>query len=253
MAYDSYDRMTSHTDAMGNLRTITYDANGNIASEQLDGQLLDVPGSTGNVKLQRVTYTYDGANNRLTANMEHFDPATQMALGDGFATTIWTWSHNNDILTITDDNNQTSSYTYNSMNQLYSVFNARGNAYGMLYDNSGNVNQYLSYELSDLGTPAELYTTTYYYDGINRRVAEVDQANNVQWWGYNSQNMRTRYQDKNGVETRWAYDGINRMSSHAIDMNGNGADRIYGSQVELKALRHKCAGGRFSSVRSRAP
>jgi YD repeat-containing protein len=102
-AYDSYDRRVLETDPMGNVAEYRYDANGNPGGElspgvphafgvRIQGELVDVPGSAGNVRLAQATYAYDSMDRGIVDSVEHFDPATQAPIGDGQRLGTVEWS-----------------------------------------------------------------------------------------------------------------------------------------------------------------
>lgn len=61
-AYDAFHRPASVTDAMGNEAVFTYDEAGRVTTSSY-GELVDVPGSAGNVLLARMTTNLGGNNN----------------------------------------------------------------------------------------------------------------------------------------------------------------------------------------------
>ena len=58
----------------------------------LEGELLDVAGSAGNVRLSQADYTLDVMDRVVQVDQAHFDPATQAPLGDGVRTQTMQWS-----------------------------------------------------------------------------------------------------------------------------------------------------------------
>lgn len=58
-AHDGYDRRVMTIEPMGNATMFAYDENSNVVHTLLDGELIDVDGSAGNVRLSEVSMAYD--------------------------------------------------------------------------------------------------------------------------------------------------------------------------------------------------
>jgi YD repeat-containing protein len=80
-SYDGYNRLAATTDAMGNATSLRYDPESNLISYLTEGELIDVSGASGNVRLTEITYVYDAMNRVVREEKEFFDPATQAPIG----------------------------------------------------------------------------------------------------------------------------------------------------------------------------
>lgn len=222
--YDAYDRLVTRTDPMSNVLTQNYDANGNVTREHWSGQLIDVPGSAGNTRLAETTYIYDAMDRRTREDVKFFNPATQSSYLDGNATTTTAYASNSQVTSVTNDNGHTTTWAYDTANRTLARFDAKGNETTYVYDENSNVISISELELSDLGNPDQTFVTTYAYDGLDRRVMEVDNVGNSTLYAYDSRSNRTTAIDALGRETRYAYDGWDRRVAMVQDMDADGAD-----------------------------
>lgn len=74
--YDDWDRMVTSTDPMGNVTRYEYDDAGRLLAQQLEGELVDVVGSAGNVLLQERQLAYDTTGRPTSSSVRWFDPQT---------------------------------------------------------------------------------------------------------------------------------------------------------------------------------
>jgi YD repeat-containing protein len=222
-SYDGYNRQTSMTDPMGNVSTNHYDANGNRTSERLDGELLDVPGGAGNLRLAETTSQYDAMDRRFRQDVAHFDTQPpQSLIGDGLSTTLWTYADNSQVTSRIDDNpGHVTTYTFDTANRPLTTTDAKGNTVTNTYDADSNVIQTVEADKSDLGNPTEFFTTTFTYDPLDRPTSTTDNVGNSWQYFYDSRNNRARIIDARGNHIRTEYDGLNRLTLTSRDMDGN--------------------------------
>jgi RHS repeat-associated protein len=233
--YDGFDRPVITTDALGNVTEYRYDANGNAGGFASDdppvpnpfaarrsGQLLDVPGSEGNVRLSEVMYTYDRRDRRIREDVRHFDTENQSPIGDGQATTITSYTGTSQILSTQDDNGNVSLFAFDTANRRKSLTDLRGNSTTLSYDASGNLTSTVRRDRSDLEAPDQLFTMTSTFDALNRQTSSTDSAGNTRLAAYDSRGDRVLETDARGVRTRRTFDGMTRHTATAIDMNNNG-------------------------------
>ncbi|HKQ50400.1 MAG TPA: DUF6531 domain-containing protein [Phycisphaerae bacterium] len=222
-AYDGYNRGVSSTDPMGNVTTYHYDANDNMTSQRTDGELLDVPGNSGSVRLSETSYQYDAMDRRTRQDIAHFDTLPpQPAIGDGLSTTLSSYANNSQTTSVTTDlPGHVTNYTYDTANRLLTTTDAKLNTSTHSYDADSNVISMVETDKSDLGNPNETFTTTYAYDLLDRLTSTTDNVGNTHQYVYNSRNNRVRTIDARGNHTRYEYDGLNRPGQTARDMNGN--------------------------------
>ncbi len=230
-AYDGYDRRTSMTDAMGNVTTYHYDANGNRVSQRIDGEINDVAGDVGNVRLGETTYAYDAMDRRTQQDVAFFDTGTQNPILDGFSTTQWAYADDSQVTGETDDNGHSTSYGYDTANRRSVVTDAKNNqvlyeqpggASG--YDANSNVVSVKEIDKSDLGNPDEIFFTSYVYDNLDRLTTTTDNVGNLNQYAYDSRSNRVLYTDARNNSTRYHYDGVNRLTRTVRDMDALGPD-----------------------------
>jgi YD repeat-containing protein len=221
--YDGFNRLTAMIDAMGNVARWRYDPNGNVTDFGVEGELEDVTGGLSNTILFAEKYAYDGMDRLISMDASHFDPATQMPIGDGHSISLFTYAGTSQLLTVTDDNDHITRYTYDQVNRLASVVDPKTNAVTYTYDAVGNRIAVTSLERSDLGNPPQVFTTRYTYDALNRPTRVMDNVSNVVQYAYDSRNNPVLATDPLGLTTRHEYDGLNRQVIWVKDMNTNGA------------------------------
>ncbi|MCK4659818.1 MAG: DUF4347 domain-containing protein [Phycisphaerae bacterium] len=222
--HDSYDRLLASTDAMGNVRTYHYDAKGNRVSVRTDGELLDVAGIAGNVRLSEVAYQYDTLDRLTREVVEFFDTTTGAPIDDGQATTAIEWSDNSQVTRIVDDNDHPTLIGYDTANRRLVITDAKGNTRTFGYDGNSNVTSLTEVDKSDLSAPDEVFTTTYAYDSLDRVIQSTDNMGNTHTFGHDSRYNHTLAIDALAHKTRYAYDGLSRLAATTYDMDGDGAD-----------------------------
>jgi RHS repeat-associated protein len=220
--YDGFNRRATTTDAMGNVTTTHYDANGNMASSRVDGELVDVAGSAGNVRLAETTYSNDAMNRRVQADQSFFDTTTGTNIAGGHAISQTIYSPNSQILKTIDADNHTNSTAYDSANRRSLVTDAKGNTTAYTYDANNNVLSTAEVDLSDLSTPSETFNTAYQYDAQDRLVLTVDNIGNTTSFAYDSRDNRVTLTDARGNLTRYTYDGLNRLTATTRFLTSNG-------------------------------
>jgi len=220
--YDGYDRLISETDPMGNVMTYHYDANSNRASERIDGELNDVAGGGGNVRLSETTFVYDAMDRRIRTEGAFFDTETQALISDGKSITQTFYSDNSQIIRAVDDNNHQTLTTYDTANRVSVVTDAKGNATAYTYDPNSNVVSSAELEKSDLGNPDEIFVTNNTYDNLDRLIRTVDNVGNINRYAYDSRGNRTLHTDAKGNVTRFVYDGLNCLTETIRELTDTG-------------------------------
>ena len=229
--YDGYNRRIARTDPMGNVSIAHYDPNGNVVSERFDGQLNDVPGSAGNVRLSETIYTYDAMDRRTRRDVAFFNTQTQAPILDGQSTTQTFYSDNSQVARVVDDNSHNTNTTYDTANRTQTVTDAKGNAVTRAYDNNGNATTITEVDKSDLGLPDQTFITQSAYDNLDRLTQTTDNIGNTHRYGYDSRNNQTLHIDARGNTTRYAYDGLNRLiqTIQLLTDTGEGTGNVVGS------------------------
>ncbi|MBI3850278.1 MAG: hypothetical protein HY298_08320 [Verrucomicrobia bacterium] len=234
--YDGYNRLTQTTDAMGNVTTAHYDANGNIVTNRTDGETTDAPGSAGNVRLRETVYQYDAMNRLIRRDRSFFDTATQLPIGDGQSTTQYGYNDCSQFIVLSDDLFNQMFARYDMANRLLQVTDAKSNTVAYAYDANGSVVSKINVDKSDLGDPEQTFVTTYAYDNLDRLIRSVDNLNNTNRWSYDSRHNLVLDTDARGNTTRYAYDGLSRLTrtTRAMTDTGTGAGTVTNNIITLQ-------------------
>ena len=211
IAYDGFSRPAGSTDPMGNITTFNYDANDNLKVVRSFGELHDVAGSAGNVRLAESRYEYDSLDRCAVIHELHFDPATQSPIGDGEATTRMIRCPSGACVSVTDDLGQVTTLGYDTAGRSTSAISAgaiAGIVVGVVVarDACGNVTSVTETNTSTSGGPAQVFASTYAYDALGRRVRCTDSAGNTSSCAYDSLGHVVRATDAMGNDTTFAYD-----------------------------------------------
>ena len=250
--YDSNGNLLTRTDANGNTITYTYDSNNNVLSKsaQLNGtavttsytynsfgEVLTVTDPLGNT----TTNTYDAHGNLTSVtspapNGQSSGGVTQFAyngLGEltqitdplGHSTTF-TYYSTGLVQTLTDAQNNTTSYTYDSRGNRTSVIDPiNGSAHpttfsydvmnrllGITYPNGTSVTFAYDYRGRRVSaTDQNNHTSTFAYDDADRLLSITDPANNFTQLGYDTEGNITSVTDANNHTTSFTYDAFGRV------------------------------------------
>ncbi|CAM2011047.1 RHS repeat-associated core domain-containing protein [Acanthopleuribacter pedis] len=210
-AYDGFNRLVTATDAMGNVRRLFYDANGNPTRAVTEGELEDGVGDTNNLRLAEETLNYDAMDRLERRERAFFDAATQAPLSDGIQTQAWRYSDVSQLLHFTDDNQRVTAFQYDSANRPDFKTDAAGNTLDYRYDANSNVVTVVESEVSDLDNPAQSFTTHISYDPLDRPATITDSAGNLTRTFYDSRHNTVRSVDPLGNQRHYRYDGLNRL------------------------------------------
>lgn len=222
--YDGHNRLIRTTDPMGNVTFHTYDANGNRTNTRLEGELNDVPGGAGNVRLSETTSIFDFMDRQTDTQVAHFNVATQAAIGDGFSTTTTSYGHNGQVNTVINDRGFLSTIDYDTANRARLSTDAMGNSIQTNFDAASNVKNTLETELPDLPGPAVQFLTSHTYDGLDRRLSTTDSGLNTHSRSYDSRGNVATATDARGTMSRFVYDSYDRQTQSILDMDGDGPD-----------------------------
>jgi YD repeat-containing protein len=222
-SYDGFDRPTSILDAMGNVTTTHYDANGNVTNKTILGELVDVPGSAGNTNLASTTFTYDALDRPVVSDDAFFDTATHTNIGTGHAIIQTIYSDNSQVLTNLDANNNPTATIYDTANRLRTVIDAKGNTKTNFYDANNNITSAVELDLSDSGQPPQTFTTIFSYDALDRRIETVDNNGDNAFDTYDSRDNHRSHVNDNGDVQTFQYDGLSRRISTSRFLAGTNA------------------------------
>ncbi len=233
--YDGYNRLTIMGSSFGNASSYDYDENNNCVRVIEEGELLDAPGSAGNVRLFETTYGYDPMN-RLTIRGDKFFDSAQNPITDGESTTEYFYSDTSQIIQVVDDNSHNATCIYDSANRRSVCTDAKGNTIRFTYDSNSNIVSEETNEKSDLGLPDEQFTTTYDYDGLNRLTIKGDNFGNTKFHQFDSRDLLREEVDALGNTTLYDYDGMNRMTSttRLLTNTGTGGGVVIGAIVGIQ-------------------
>ena len=197
--YNSQGDRIQATDALGHVTTYTYESTFNMMTSMTDPR--------GRV----TTYTIDPATGNRT---KETDPLGQSA--------SWTYDSHGNVLTATDKNGNTTTYQYDSSDNLIKTIDPLGNSTTATYDGVGN-----RLSLTD----ADGNTTSYQYDGMNRPIRETDALGHFSQTIYDGEGNRTQFTDRNGHSTIYQYDlrqrdvkmtdALGHNETYAYDSNDN--------------------------------
>jgi RHS repeat-associated protein len=234
--FDGFDRRIATTTPMGSITEFHYDPNGNVGGNKSEnpvvpnpfgsrrsGELSDVPGSAQNIRLAEQMTVYDFMDRAVRDDDRHFDTYSQTNIGDGQSTTTKVYSNTSQLLSVTNDNGNTSTTAYDSANRTSLVTDAAGNTVGYSYDANSNLVSVLERDLSEDSDVAEEFITGFTFDALNRALTLTDSALNVRSNAYDSRDNNVLTIDAEGRRVRSVFDGLSRLVSTSIDMDGNDA------------------------------
>ncbi len=185
-----------------NVTTFVYSATGNVTYqfEFYDGHEFTADASSYN------------ANGRLTSQSD--------ALG---YVTSYTYDGVGNQLTVTDQNGNTVTTVYDSMNRVLETIEPLGVTVSNTYDGSGN---------QETVTDALGHTTTTLYDALDRATTTISAVSGTTTITYDADGHETSLTDPDGNTTSWAYDADGRMTT-LTEPNGSTATYVYDHDNEL--------------------
>ena len=223
LTYDGYNRLVASLDAMGNLTTNRYDARGNLTNTLALGEVVDVPGGAGNVRLSETHFAYDVLDRRVLESRAFFTTTNQAPIGDGFATTTTLYADNSAVLVTVNDNHHARTNRYDTANRLFQVTDAKGNRQAMAYDANSNITNVFEEEISDVDGHVETFATTMIHDNLDRLTSTIDNVGTVDRVSYDSRNNQTMKVDGNTNVVRHVYDGLSRLTDTIRELTATGA------------------------------
>lgn len=156
MSYDSLNRLTSHTDNLGNITQLSYDSRDNIITK------IDPLGNT-------TSYVYDGLNRQLSETLTlkvggtgaGATDTSNSANPDGQIVSSTTYDDNSRVQSLSDDNGNTTVYAYDTLNRVSSETYADGTTKSYTYDKDSNL-------ISFTDQNGTVFNQT--YDALNRLI-----------------------------------------------------------------------------------
>ena len=240
LVYDAYNRLVLTTDALGNALTHSYDANGNAIDTLAEGELVDQPGASNNVRLGEITYDYDAMDRQMMVTSQFFDAASQMPIAGGQSVTEIAYTPMSRVSRMVDANGHVTQFSYDTADRRAAVTDAKGNLLQFGYDQNGNILTRTQVEKSDAGNPVQTFVTTMTYDNLDRLVRTIDNAGNINDFGYDSRDNLTVNLDAAratpigpGNKSQHVYDGLNRLiqTTRFLTADGTGSGAPVGTIV----------------------
>ncbi len=221
--YNSFDEVTSTTNALGVTTTNTYDAQGNLLSTSTP--------LVGASSAATTAYTY--------GDVSHPGDITAMADATG-RTSRYTYDANGDRISTTDPLGDLTTSTYDAVGRLLTQVSPNGHVSGAnpanytttsTYDAFGDVltttdplgktttKQYDGDRNLTQTTDADGHTTTSTYD-LDNELTQVTRADgSILKYTYDADGNQTGQTDGQGHTTSYAYDALNRQVSVTDPLN----------------------------------
>ena len=143
------------------------------------------------------------------------------ALGN---TTTYTYNSLNQLVSIKDAKNNTITYGYDALGRRTTITDAKNNVFTTVYDSNGNVikiidakgNTVTESVYNCLNLPASVVdstgnTTTYTYNALGKVASTVDSMNHRQEYSYNSRGQMISARDANNGITSAEYDALGNI------------------------------------------
>ena len=213
---DALGRVTSQTDAMGNVtafaysdsgRTITItgpdpDGTGPLVSPvvvyQHDsaGNVVSITDATGGI----TTFGYDDLGRKITETGPDPDGTGPLPA----PVTHYAYDKANNLLSVTDSLGHTTEYAYDARDRRIAILDAEGGLTEFAYDDVGN--------LTALTDPVG-NTTTWVYDNLNRVISETNELGYTRYFTYDLAGRQIEKIDRNGRVTQYGYDSSDHLTS----------------------------------------
>lgn len=213
-AYDHHDRLTRTTNAQGTYTETSF------GSDHL-ADFATVYASGGGSALSEVKYFYDTGNRLTKTETLAKESAGGSNIGDGWVTSQTTYDAAGNVLTLVDENGNTTTFTYNSLGRLTQKLDALGNKLLYTYDASGNILTLQEEELVPGGSTAETFETTFEYDTLHRLTKVIDPASYAVTFDYDPRGNVLTTTDANGNKVFGTFDEANRMIQRDVQVAGS--------------------------------
>lgn len=223
-AYDAQGRLTQVTNALGHITQLSnFDSYGNPQT------VVDANGVT-----TTLTYTAQGwlasvstAGSTTSFTHDAIGQITKVTRGDG-SWLEYTWNGARRLTTITNNLGEKVEYDYDLMGnrkaqRLKDASATLTQQQSWVYDELGRLlrsvgaqsqTQQYGYDLNDnptLSTTPKQDSTTRSYDALDRLVSSTDPLNGVTGLAYDGQDNLTQVTDPRGVTTQYQYDGLGNL------------------------------------------
>ena len=136
---------------------------------------------------------------------------------------------------------------YDSVNRRLMLTDAKGNTRSLGYDANSNVTTAVDSELSDLGSPTQVFTSSLAYDNLNRRITTTDNVGNAFQYAYDCFGRRVNKvvdADGSASETRFVYDGW-EVCEELDSLSATLATYVFGNAIDEVLTMNRAGVDRF--------
>lgn len=230
--YDpALNRLTSVTDPLGNVATITYDGNGNPL------RVTDPRGA-----VTSMTYSPYGQITQITNPVGGVTRMSYSAVGDMIQATLPTgriirviYDGASRQLSSQDQGGRTIASTWDAMNRPLTQTDPRGQITHLAYDKAGDL-----LSVTDARGNAIAFT----YDGRYRQTGRTDALSNSESWVYDAVGNLTSHTDRRGAKATFQYDAVDRRIAESYS-DGQTVQRNYDANGRLIQVADS-AGGAYN-------
>ncbi len=223
---DGFDRVRRVRDGVGGEAALVYDAASNVLEASFLGTIGGVsPGDRSgsrNILLARVQSLFDEVSRPYETRQSFFDPRTGATLGDGLVTTKRRFDRAGRVARVENDNAHGVDLFYDGAHRRVLGRDALGNEVEVAYDANSNPESIVERERPSGGGPVESFTTLNVFDELDRLKESVDPGGHVRQVKWDSRGNRVRFEDAEGNVTRWALDGLDRVTRIERDLREGG-------------------------------
>ena len=261
--YDSSGRVIRQVDANGNEATISYYSDRTVMTDnegiehiylldtkkrtksQLFGSSVNYEKEFNNNGQIKSVVDENGVTANYTYNANGNLIMEERTDGDFTISRSWVYADSGNLLSETDYNGNTTTYTYDGRFNLTKITDPNGNTEEMTYDSlsrmtskkdkNGNITRYTysgnnplpETEIDAKGsvtrytydtmrrktseTDAEGYTSSITYDRTGRKLKETDKRGNETNYTYSSRGTVTKIKDRENNETTFTYDNVGNI------------------------------------------
>ncbi len=212
--YNKYGLVTKIIDAMGYIRTTTWDENMNRISQ-----------TDANGNITKFTYDEKGNLLRITDPLKNETLITCESVYSLVTSitdfllhqTQYNYDANGNLIETTDALGNIAFYVYDSFGNLTSITDANTNTTYFEYDSYGNL---------DVITDLEGHQIHFAYDILGNTVSTTDARGNATFFTYDELNRLIQISYPAGPQVTYTYDGVGNLMS-VTDPDGHATDYSY--------------------------